>query len=94
MVFIGSLFIGMIIALMIAFVMKRSSAYKDENKDDPNLNTRQQNAQNEHAMVMEVSMMLACPYTSYLIAEGLQLSGICSILINGIFLSYYCEPNL
>ena len=31
-------------------------------------------------------MMLLCPYVSYLIAEGLKLSGIVSILTNGIFL--------
>jgi len=42
----------------------------------------------------EVSMMLMCPYVSYLIAEGLELSGIVAILINGIFLSYYATPNL
>ena len=42
----------------------------------------------------EVSMMLLCPYVSYLIAEGLELSGIVAILINGIFLSYYVTPNL
>jgi sodium/hydrogen exchanger 8 len=35
-----------------------------------------------------------CPYVSYLIAEGLELSGIVAILINGIFLSYYATPNL
>lgn len=39
-------------------------------------------------------MMLLCPYVSYLIAEGLELSGIVSILINGIVLSYYATPNL
>ena len=39
-------------------------------------------------------MMLLCPYVSYLIAEGLELSGIVAILINGIFLSYYATPNL
>ena len=42
----------------------------------------------------EVAMMLLCPYVSYLIAEGLELSGIVSILINGIVLSYYATPNL
>lgn len=35
-----------------------------------------------------------CPYVSYLMAEGLELSGIVAILINGIFLSYYATPNL
>ena len=39
-------------------------------------------------------MMLMCPYVSYLIAEGLELSGIVAILTNGIFLSYYASPNI
>jgi NhaP-type Na+/H+ or K+/H+ antiporter len=39
-------------------------------------------------------MMLLCPWVAYLIAEGLKLSGIVSILVNGIFLSYYAEPNI
>lgn len=38
-------------------------------------------------------MMLLCPWVSYLIAEGLSLSGIVSILTNGVFLSYYATPN-
>lgn len=39
-------------------------------------------------------MMLVCPWVSYLIAEGLELSGIVSILTNGVFLSYYATPNI
>mmetsp|Transcript_8287 Transcript_8287/g.7684 ORF Transcript_8287/g.7684 Transcript_8287/m.7684 type:complete len:85 (+) Transcript_8287:958-1212(+) len=42
----------------------------------------------------EISMMLLCPWVAYLIAEGLELSGIVSILVNGIILSYYAEPNI
>ena len=38
--------------------------------------------------------MLLCPWVSYLIAEGLKLSGIVSILTNGVFLSYYATPNI
>lgn len=38
-------------------------------------------------------MMMLCPWVSYLIAEGLKLSGIVSIIVNGIFLGYYAEPN-
>ena len=39
-------------------------------------------------------MMILCPWVSYLIAEGLKLSGIVSILTNGIFLQYYATPNI
>lgn len=39
-------------------------------------------------------MLILCPWVSYLIAEGLELSGIVSIMVNGIFLSYYASPNI
>jgi len=39
-------------------------------------------------------MMILCPWVSYLIAEGLELSGIVAILVNGIFLNYYAAPNI
>jgi len=42
----------------------------------------------------EISMMLLCPWISYLIAEGLNLSGIVSILTNGLFLGYYANSNI
>lgn len=58
------------------------------------MNARQIKAVDEHNVMTEVAMMLLCPYVSYLIAEGLELSGIVSILINGIVLSYYATPNL
>jgi len=41
----------------------------------------------EARLQKEVAMMVMCPYISYLIAEGLELSGIVSILCNGIILS-------
>jgi len=42
----------------------------------------------------EISMMILCPLVSYFIAGGLNLSGIVSILTNGVFLSYYAKPNI
>lgn len=42
----------------------------------------------------EISMMLLCPWVSYLVAGGLDLSGIVSILTNGVFLGYYATPNI
>ena len=38
--------------------------------------------------------MILCPWVSYLIAEGLELSGIVAIMVNGIVLSYYAQPNV
>lgn len=45
-------------------------------------------------LLTEISLMILCPWVSYLIAEGLKLSGIVSILTNGVFLSYYATPNI
>ena len=42
----------------------------------------------------EISIMILCPWVSYLIAEGLKYSGIVSILINAVFLAQYATPNL
>jgi len=38
--------------------------------------------------------MLLCPWVTYLIADGLKLSGIVAILCNGIFLNLYAAPNI
>lgn len=35
-----------------------------------------------------------CPWVSYLVADGLMMSGIVAILVNGIFLNYYAVPNI
>lgn len=35
-----------------------------------------------------------CPWVSYLVADGLGLSGIVAILINGVFLNMYATPNI
>lgn len=42
----------------------------------------------------ELAMMMFCPWISYLIAEGLELSGIVSILTNGVVLKIYANPNI
>ena len=43
---------------------------------------------------MEVSIMILSPWLSYLIATGLELSGIVAILTNGLFLNIYAAPNI
>jgi sodium/hydrogen exchanger 8 len=48
----------------------------------------------ESRLQTEMAMMTMCPYISYLVAEGLELSGIVAILCNGILLIQYCRPNL
>jgi NhaP-type Na+/H+ or K+/H+ antiporter len=39
-------------------------------------------------------MMVMCPWVCYLIADGLQLSGIVAICTNGVFLNYYAQHNI
>ena len=38
--------------------------------------------------------MIMGPWVSYLVADGLQLSGIVAILVNGLFLNLYATPNI
>lgn len=42
----------------------------------------------------EISMMILAPLVAYFVAGGLELSGIVSILLNGVFLNYYAKPNI
>lgn len=39
-------------------------------------------------------MMILGPWISYLVADGLELSGIVAILTNGLFLNMYAAPNI
>ena len=39
-------------------------------------------------------MMILGPWISYLIADGLELSGIVAILTHGVFLNIYAAPNI
>lgn len=91
-VFLGSLVIGIVSALVIAFITKRQKAQQFERECDPSHKEEHHDATDD--VMTEVALMLVAPYASYLIAEGLELSGIVAILINGIFLSYYASPNL
>ena len=42
----------------------------------------------------EISMMILGPWVCYLVADGLELSGIVAILTNGLFLNIYASPNI
>mmetsp|Transcript_41925 Transcript_41925/g.56983 ORF Transcript_41925/g.56983 Transcript_41925/m.56983 type:complete len:212 (+) Transcript_41925:406-1041(+) len=95
LIFFGSLIIGAVSALLIAFVLKRQSAYDQEQREiDSSLTERQQHYAQKMNINTEISLMLVCPWVSYLIADGLELSGIVAILTNGVFLSYYATPNV
>ena len=72
-IMIGSFLIGSLLAILLAFLMKREYKLFTDNE------------------IVVVSM---CPWVAYLIAESIDLSGIVSVLFNGIFLSQYCMPNV
>jgi len=91
-VFMGSVLIGAFAALLIALILKRQAVFGLEQADLD----RQVRPHKEEVAVgnAEISLMIMCPWVSYLIAEGLELSGIVAIMVNGIVLSYYAQPNV
>lgn len=94
LIFIGSLFMGSIFALMIAFVLKRSSNSILDDQLDEDLSYRQKVLLAKSGALTEISMMILAPLVAYFVAGGMQLSGIVAILLNGIFLNYYAKPNI
>jgi len=63
-------------------------------KAEGDLNKRQKHFDEQQTFNSEISMMILCPWVSYLVADGLQLSGIVAILTNGLFLNMYATPNI
>lgn len=55
---------------------------------------RQRNYVEQQDINQEASLMIMSPWVTYLIADGLGLSGIVAILTNGIFLNMYAIPNI
>jgi NhaP-type Na+/H+ or K+/H+ antiporter len=110
LIFIGSLLIGAVSALLISFMLKRQSSHKEtsqreaveeelvENREEreEQIAAKKRMDENREAQAMnaEVAMMLVCPWVAYLISEGLGLSGIVAILTNGVVLQIYANPNL
>ena len=88
-IFAGSLLIGALMALLISFILKYQ---RYDQSSETSLKDAQ--AQAQQRVKSEISMMLMCPWLSYILASGLQLSGIVSILTNGAFLSYYATPSI
>ena len=138
LIFVGSLAIGMVSALLVAFILKRAAlgVLTDFAADgaDPNasnasqpqrgaedsrngagggaaeqaeagasparpaaaraMTLRQRNYVEQQDINQEVSLMLMSPWVTYLVTDGLGLSGIVAILTNGIFLNMYAIPNI
>ncbi|XRB17000.1 sodium/hydrogen exchanger [Pseudoscourfieldia marina] len=79
-IFAGSWFIGTATALGSALFFKYGS-FRASPSD-------------EHGSILEASMLLSWPYMAYMLAEGLELSGIVAILFCGITMSHYTVHNL
>jgi len=87
-IFLGSLIIGAIIAMICAFIIKNfiSTHYKN--------NPEEKSQDHGHEQSTEVILMILIPWIAYLIGEGFGLSGIVAILFCGIFIKKYAFPNM
>ncbi|CDW75106.1 sodium hydrogen exchanger 8-like [Stylonychia lemnae] len=97
-ILMGSVAIGMTSALITAYILKRqANNFQREQQvalEIEKITKTQQQYKRKQNVNTEISMMILCPWVSYLIAEGFELSGIVAIMVNGIFLSYYAQPNI
>jgi len=84
LIFLGSFAIGCAVAYYTSYLIKRYNPIIRE--DDPQKKKRINRA--------EVTIMVVSPIASYLIAQGIGLSGIVSILFCGFILSQYAAENL
>ena len=91
-VFLGSVIMGAVTALIIAFILKRRTTKLFERTH--NRDKRRQLGGAQSTTQMEIALFVLCPWVTYLIAEGIGISGIVAIMVNGIFLSIYGEPNI
>ncbi|CAG9467333.1 unnamed protein product [Pedinophyceae sp. YPF-701] len=82
-VFLGSFCIGGVIAAASALLF-RHGQFRGDNSG----------SHDEHLTLLEVCLLLIFPYMAYMLAEGLRLSGIVSILFCGIVMSHYTIKNL
>ena len=63
--------------------IKKMLIYNKRNNPDPNESDSR-----------EISIMVLIPWASYLLAQGLNMSGIVSIMFCGISMARYAVPNL
>mmetsp|Transcript_23087 Transcript_23087/g.72008 ORF Transcript_23087/g.72008 Transcript_23087/m.72008 type:complete len:417 (-) Transcript_23087:480-1730(-) len=80
-IFAGSLAVGTLVACLSALMFKGGN-FKEHDRGSG------------HGAVVEVCLLLMFPYVSYMLAEGLQLSGIVSVLFCGIIMAHYTVENL
>jgi len=79
-IFVGSFLIGGTVGLLSALLFKNGSFRRLTETDRDS--------------VLEAALVVCVPYIAYMLAEGLQLSGIVSILFCGIVMKRYTNENL
>ena len=79
-IFVGSFLIGGAVGLLSALLFKNGSFRRLTETDRDS--------------VLEAALVVCVPYIAYMLAEGLQLSGIVSILFCGIVMKRYTNENL
>lgn len=82
LIFLGSFAIGTAIAFITCYIIKRFSDIIGSDPHDKKYNRA------------EIAIMVASPAASYLLAQGVQLSGIVSVLFCGLILSQYAAEML
>jgi len=65
-----------------------------EQAGNPEKTTHETFVKRNKTVFTEITVMMLAPWVSYIAAASFKLSGIVSILINGVFLSYYAKPNI
>ena len=73
-IFVGSLFVGVLTALLAALLFRYTNLYRSP--------------------ILETAIFILYAFSSYLIADGLELSGIVSILFCGMTMSHYVKDSL
>ena len=79
-IFIGSFLIGTGVAVASALIFKQGEFRK--------------NSESTSDSILESALVIMVPYMAYMLAEGLELSGIVAILFCGILMKHYTTRNL
>ncbi|XRB03556.1 sodium/hydrogen exchanger [Pycnococcus provasolii] len=89
---LGSVFVGVVSSLLVAFLLKRMELWRYTARSYPG---RARSAIGSgDARAYEMGVLLFGAYASYLFAELVDLSGITALFFAGIFHSHYAHANV
>ncbi|GMH41763.1 hypothetical protein BSKO_09673 [Bryopsis sp. KO-2023] len=81
---LGSLGVGILVALICAFILKRFNPSGGDQSDGGHFD----------GTIYEISIVLMGAYMAYLVAESLELSGIVAIFFSGMCIAHYSYHNI